>query len=34
MLGLHELADVSFGASLSTSLWTVQLGYAPATSQL
>jgi hypothetical protein len=34
VLGLHELADISFGTTLSTTLWTAQLAYPFATSQL
>jgi hypothetical protein len=34
VLGLHELADISFGTALSTTLWTAQLAYPSPTSQL
>jgi hypothetical protein len=34
VLGLHELADISFGTAISTSLWTAELAYPFATSQL
>ena len=33
-LGLHELADISFGSSLSADDWTAQLAYPTASSQL
>jgi len=34
VLGLHELANISFGTSKSATLWTAQLAYPYATSQL
>ena len=34
VLGLHELANISYGTALSTTLWTAQLAYPSATSQL
>ena len=34
VLRLHELADISFGTTLSATLWTAELAYPFATSQL
>jgi hypothetical protein len=34
VLGLHELADINFGTALTATLWTAQLAYPSATSQL
>jgi hypothetical protein len=34
VLGLHELADITYGSALSSTVWAAQLSYPSATSQL